>query len=126
VDNRRHPVPGRATLPCRGPTFRRAGFEAARGPATAADMAAAGELAVAQGDPAAAVAAFRKAVFLDPDRPVAWFRLGLALGAVQDRRGAHRAYAAALAALERCDRAALSADLDGWGADERPAGGSGP
>jgi chemotaxis methyl-accepting protein methylase len=106
------------------------------GPATAADMAAAGELAVAQGDPAAAVAAFRKAVFLDPDRPVAWFRLGLALGAVQDRRGAHRAYAAALAALERCDRAALGADLDGWGADElaavlrtrleRPAGGSGP
>ena len=103
---------------------------------TASGMAAAGELAVAQGDPTAAVAAFRKAVFLDPDRPVAWFRLGLALGAVRDRRGAHRAYAAALAALERCDRAALSADLDGWGADElaavlrtrleRPAGGSGP
>jgi hypothetical protein len=55
---------------------------------------------------------------------------------VRDRRGAHRAYVAALAALERCDRAALSADLDGWGADElaavlrtrleRPAGGSGP
>lgn len=106
------------------------------GPATAADMAAAGELAADRGDPAAAVAAFRKAVFLDPDRPVAWFRLGLALGAVQDRRGAHRAYAAALAALVRCDQAALSADLDGWGADElaavlrtrleRPAGGSGP
>jgi chemotaxis methyl-accepting protein methylase len=103
---------------------------------TASGMAAAGELAVARGDPAAAVAAFRKAVFLDPDRPVAWFRLGLALGAVRDRRGAHRAYAAALAALERCDRAAISADLDGWGADElaavlrtrleRPAGGSGP
>jgi chemotaxis protein methyltransferase CheR len=87
-------------------------------PATAADMAAAGERSLAQGDPAAAVAAFRKAVFLDPDRPAVWFRLGLALGAVQDRRGAHRAYAAALAALERCDPAALSADLDGWGADD--------
>ena len=86
--------------------------------ATAAEMAAAGELAAAQGDPAAAVAAFRKAVFLEPDRPVAWFRLGLALGALQDRRGAHRAYAAALAALERCDQAALGADLDGWGADD--------
>jgi chemotaxis protein methyltransferase CheR len=91
---------------------------ASAAPATAADMAAAGERSIAQGDPAAAVAAFRKAVFLDPDRPAAWFRLGLALGAVQDRRGAHRAYAAALAALERCDPVALSADLDGWGADD--------
>jgi chemotaxis methyl-accepting protein methylase len=86
--------------------------------ATAADMAAAGDLAVARGDPAAAVAAFRKAVFLDPDRPVAWFRLGLALGTLQDGRGAHRAYAAALAALERCDQGTLEADLDGWGAGD--------
>jgi chemotaxis methyl-accepting protein methylase len=91
---------------------------ATAGPATAADMAAAGERAIARGDAAAAVAAFRKAVFLDPDCPVAWFRLGLALGAVKDRRGARRAYAAALAALERCDQAVLSADLDGWGADD--------
>jgi chemotaxis methyl-accepting protein methylase len=94
------------------------------GPATAddlgaaADLAAAGELAVARGDPAAAVAAFRKAVFLDPDRPVDWFRLGLALGVLQDQRGARRAYAAALAALERCDQGALRADLDGWGPDD--------
>jgi chemotaxis protein methyltransferase CheR len=87
-------------------------------PTTAADMAAAGDLAVARGDPAAAVAAFRKAVFLDPDRPVAWFRLGLALGSLKDRRGARRAYAAALAALERCDQQALQAELDGWGADD--------
>jgi len=57
-------------------------------------------------------------VFLDPDRPVAWFRLGLALGALQDRRGARRAYLAALAALQRCDPAAVQADLDGWGAEE--------
>ena len=85
---------------------------------TAADMAAAGDRAIARGDPAAAVAAFRKAVFLDPDRPVAWFRLGLALGALQDRRGARRAYLAALAALQRCDPAAVQADLDGWGAEE--------
>jgi len=85
--------------------------------AAAAEMAAAGDLAVARGDPVAAVAAFRKAVFLDPDRPVAWFRLGLALGTLQDRRGARRAYAAALAALERCDPTAVRADLDGWGAD---------
>jgi Flp pilus assembly protein TadD len=81
-------------------------------------MAAAGEAATTQGDPMAAVAAFRKAVFLDPDRPVAWFRLGLALGALRDRRGAQRAYGAALAALERCDRSAVQADLDGWGPDD--------
>jgi chemotaxis methyl-accepting protein methylase len=63
-------------------------------------------------------AAFRKAVFLDPDHAVAWFQLGLALGAVEDRRGASRAYAAALAALDRCDREAVQAGLDGWPADE--------
>jgi hypothetical protein len=49
---------------------------------------------------------------------VAWFRLGLALGALRDGRGARRAYAAALAALERCDQEALEADLDGWGAGD--------
>ena len=49
---------------------------------------------------------------------VAWLQLGLALGAVEDRRGASRAYAAALAALDRCDREAVQAGLDGWPADE--------
>jgi tetratricopeptide (TPR) repeat protein len=87
-------------------------------PATAADMAEAGAVAAARGDPEAAVVAFRKAVFLDPDQPAAWFQLGLALGAVQDRRGARRAYAAALAALERCDQGAVRAGLDGWPAGE--------
>ena len=81
-------------------------------------MAAAGEVAARRGDHAGAVAAFRKAVFLDPDQPGAWFQLGVALGAVRDRRGARRAYAAALAALERCDRRAVQAGLDGWAADE--------
>ena len=88
---------------------------------TAAEMAEAGEAAARDGDHAGAVVAFRKAVFLDPDHPVAWFQLGVALGAVQDRRGARRAYAAALAALERCDQAAVQAGLDGWAADELAA-----
>ena len=57
-------------------------------------------------------------VLPDPDQPGAWFQLGVALGAVRDRRGARRAYAAALAALERCDRRAVQAGLDGWAADE--------
>jgi chemotaxis methyl-accepting protein methylase len=92
--------------------------EAEARPMTAAEMAADGEVAARRGDHAAAVAAFRKAVFLDPDQPGAWFQLGVALGAVRDRRGARRAYAAALAALERCDRRAVQAGLDGWAADE--------
>jgi chemotaxis methyl-accepting protein methylase len=87
-------------------------------PTTAAEMAAAGEVATRDGDLAGAVAAFRKALFLDPDQPAAWFQLGVALGAVEDRRGARRAYAAGLAALERCDRRATQDRLDGWAADE--------
>ena len=85
---------------------------------TAAEMAADGEVAARRGDHAAAVAAFRKAVFLDPDQPGAWFQLGVTLGAIRDRRRARRAYATALAALERCDRRAVQAGLDGWAADE--------
>ena len=81
-------------------------------------MVGAGEVAARGGDHAGAVAAFRKALFLDPDQPAAWFQLGMALGAVEDRRGARRAYAAALAALERCDQGAIQAGLDGWAADE--------
>ena len=72
-------------------------------------------MAAARGDAEGAVAAFRKAVFLDPDQPAAWFQLGLALGAVEDRHGARRAYAAA---LDRCDRGTVQAGLDGWAADE--------
>ena len=71
------------------------------GPLTAAEMAEAGEAAARDGDHAGAVVAFRKAVFLDPDHPVAWFQLGIAL-----------------AALGRCDPGALQAGLDGWAADE--------
>jgi CheR methyltransferase, SAM binding domain/Tetratricopeptide repeat len=105
-----------AVPPGPGPTAARAAVAA--GPPTAAEMAAAGEVAARGGDHAGAVAAFRKAVFLDPDQPGAWFQLGVALGAVEDRRGARRAYAAALAALDRCDRRAVQAGLDGWAADE--------
>ena len=84
----------------------------------AADMIEAGVVAAAGGDPRGAVAAFRRAVFLEPDRAAAWFQLGLALEAVAGRQGARRAYAAALAALERCDQGAVEAELDGWRAGE--------
>jgi chemotaxis methyl-accepting protein methylase len=101
-----------------GPGAGPGGSGAPAGPTTAAELAQAGEVAAARGDAEGAVAAFRKAVFLDPDQPAAWFQLGLALGAVEDRHGARRAYAAALAALDRCDRGTVQAGLDGWAADE--------
>jgi chemotaxis methyl-accepting protein methylase len=110
--------PGTGSPGSRAPTGPPTASAGAARLATAAEMAQAGELAAHRGDHAGAVVAFRKAVFLDPDHPVAWFQLGVALGAVQDRRGARRAYAAALAALERCDQAAVKAGLDGWAADE--------
>ena len=114
MDNRILRSRGWVTLPFRGPTNRGAGSATP----TAAELAEAGEAAAARGDAEGAVVAFRKAVFLDPDQPGAWFQLGLALGAVEDRQGARRAYAAGLAALDRCDRGAVQAGLDGWAADE--------
>ena len=110
--------PGTGSPGSKAPTGPPTASAGASRPTTAAEMAQAGELAARLGNHAEAVAAFRKSVFLDPDHPVAWFQLGVALGAVQDRRGARRAYAAALAALERCDQAAVRAGLDGWAADE--------
>jgi chemotaxis methyl-accepting protein methylase len=77
-------------------------------------MVASGEAAAARGDLEAAVGAFRKATYLDPDQPVGHFQLGLALEAAGDARGARRAYAAARAALERCDPDVLEAGLEGW------------
>jgi chemotaxis methyl-accepting protein methylase len=124
---RSSPPAGRLRSPTGGLAAGAAGSRAAKGPAglgapaeaaTAAEMAVVGEVAAGGGDLAGAVAAFRKAVFLDPDQPVAWFQLGLALGAVKDRRGARRAFAAALAALERCDEGAVRDGLDGWAAGE--------
>jgi chemotaxis protein methyltransferase CheR len=111
-------VPGRLRSPTGGPGAEPAGSGAPREPGSATDEVEAGVVAVSRGDPREAVAAFRRAVFLEPDRAAAWFQLGLALEAVAGPRGAHRAYAAALGALERCDQDAVQAELDGWRADE--------
>jgi chemotaxis response regulator CheB len=75
-------------------------------------------LAAVPAGPTRAVPAGGGRLVLDPDQPVVWFQLGVALGAVWDRRGARRAYSAALAALERCDPGAVEAGMDGWVADE--------
>jgi chemotaxis protein methyltransferase CheR len=80
-----------------------------------ATLLAAGEAAVGAGDAGRAVAAFRKAAYLDPDHPLAHFQLGLALEAAGDRKAARRAFAAARSAIARCDTARIEAALEGYG-----------
>jgi Flp pilus assembly protein TadD len=73
-----------------------------------------GEAATVGGQPDRAVAAFRKAAYLDPDHPLAHFQLGLALEAVGDNKAARRAYAAARAAIARCDTVKIETALEGY------------
>jgi len=77
-----------------------------------------GEEALGRGDHAAAITAFRRATFVDPDHPVAYLNLGLALEVSGDDVAARRAYAAARAALDRCDTAAIETTLEGYHLDE--------
>lgn len=82
------------------------------------ELMAAGEEALGRGDHAAAITAFRRATFVDPDHPVAHLNLGLALEVSGDDVAARRAYAAARAALDRCDTAAVETTLEGYHLDE--------
>ena len=82
------------------------------------ELMAAGEAAIDRGDHPDAVTAFRKAAFLDPDSALAHLNLGLALEVVGDDREARRAYAAARAALARCDTAEVEATLEGYHLDD--------
>ncbi len=70
------------------------------------------------GDAKAAVAAFRRAVYLDSDDPIAHLNLGLALETSGDAGAATRAYAAAGAALDRRDTALVEATLEGYHVSE--------
>ena len=70
------------------------------------------------GDFPAAVAAFRKCAFLDPDDMAAHLYLGLALEANGDAVAARRAYTAARAGLERTGAAVVEATLEGYHVDE--------
>jgi chemotaxis protein methyltransferase CheR len=78
------------------------------------DLLAAGEAAISAGDYENAIVAFRRCAYLDPDQPVAHLNLGLALEAAGDPSAAGRAYAAARAALERGDTAAIEVTLEGY------------
>lgn len=82
------------------------------------ELMAVGEEALGRGDHAAAITAFRRATFVDPDHPVAHLNLGLALEVSGDDAAARRAYAAARAALDRCDTAAVETTLEGYHLDE--------
>jgi chemotaxis methyl-accepting protein methylase len=86
-----------------------------QGPATA--YIADGEAALAAGDPQAAVAAFRKACYLDADDPIAHLHLALALEKAGDG-GARRAFAAARSALTARGTAVVESELEGFRAGE--------
>ena len=113
---RRRAAPRRRARPRRG----RAGRAGRRAGAAAERRGADGRRArppsVAASTPTA-VTAFRKAAYLDPDHPVAHLNLGLALEVAGDDAAARRAYAAARAALDRCDTAAVEATLEGYHLD---------
>lgn len=82
------------------------------------ELLAEGEGAMSAKNYASAIMAFRKAAFLDPDQPVAYLSLGLALEALGDLVGAQRAFAAARGSLSRCDPAAIENTLEGYHLDE--------
>ncbi len=87
-------------------------------PASSVELLAIGETALDAGDHQAAVAAFRKAAFLDVDHPIAHLNLGLALEASGDDAAARRAFTAARASLDRSDAAIVEAMLEGYHLDE--------
>jgi len=82
-----------------------------------AALLAAGEAGLQAGDAAAAVAALRKVVYLDPDHAIAQFQLGLAFELQGETRQARRAFSVARAALGRSSAAAEVA-LEGYQIEE--------
>jgi chemotaxis methyl-accepting protein methylase len=74
--------------------------------------------ATAGGDHQAAIGAFRRYAYLEPDQPIAHLQLGLALEAAGDLPSAQRAYRAARSALGRCDASAVEAGLGGYRVEE--------
>jgi chemotaxis methyl-accepting protein methylase len=84
----------------------------------AALLAIAGQLAVAAGDYAAAVVAFRKCAYLAPHDAMAQLHLGLALEAAGDHRSAQRAYAVARAHLADAEQDSAAAGDSGYATTE--------
>jgi chemotaxis protein methyltransferase CheR len=93
----------------------------AAGPGLASEASAlveAGQAATAGGDHLAAIGAFRRYAYLEPDQPIAHLHLGLALEAAGDGASARRAYRAARSALGRSDAAAVESGLGGYRVEE--------
>jgi Flp pilus assembly protein TadD len=82
------------------------------------ELARAGQAAVAGGDFKSAITAFRKCVYLAPDRPMGHVHLGLALEASGDRVSALRAFSAARSALDKCDASHVMEELGGYRIEE--------
>jgi chemotaxis methyl-accepting protein methylase len=73
-----------------------------------------GHVALAAGEPAAAVTAFRRACYLDPENPLAHVNLGLSLDAAGHAAEARRAFATARATLRRGGMTLVEAELEGF------------
>ena len=108
------PAPAPATSDVETPPRQPLQQAAARFDPRPLGLLAEGESAMGERDYARAVTAFRKASFLDPDQPLGYLSLGLALEAMGDMAAAQRAYAAARASVERCDVTAIETTLDGY------------
>jgi chemotaxis methyl-accepting protein methylase len=84
----------------------------------AAELADAGQTALAVGDHAAAVVAFRQWAYLAPDDPLASLHLGLALEAGGHHVPARRAYGVSRAVLHRIGAGAADVALGGYATEE--------
>jgi Flp pilus assembly protein TadD len=83
-----------------------------------AELTLTGQTAAANGDYSGAVTAFRKCVYLEPEDPMAYVHLGLALEASGDQVSAARAFQAARSVLGRGAPADLIAALGGYRVEE--------
>jgi chemotaxis protein methyltransferase CheR len=72
----------------------------------------------AAGDHQAAIGAYRRHAYLEPDQPIAHLQLGLALEAAGDWPSAQRAYRAARSAVGRCNAPAVESGLGGYRVEE--------
>ncbi len=81
-------------------------------------LAAAGRDAIAEGDHAAAVVAFRKWAYLAPEDALAPLHLGLALEAAGDASSAVRAFRTSRAIVERHGSGSAESELKGYAVEE--------
>lgn len=89
-----------------------------RQPPTVAQLLAEGEAAAAANDYSRAAQAFRRATYIDPERPVSYFQLALCLERAGLTDAAQRALLDARDAVQRCDTSRLEAALEGYRPDE--------